>query len=128
MRGEERILRRGWWARGRPRTLSGVAKSEGVWGVADWQRGLLWVTGLDWTEAALTGAAFSSQLADLHNYTQDATYYEIYPYQKKVSVTWGYLHKASDNNSIEGYEYNSCCTIKRLVLFLEVILSHLIVF
>ena len=83
-RGEERILRRGWGTRGRPRTLSGVAKSKTIWGVAEWQQGSLWVTGLDLTEAALTGAPFSYQPADLHNYTPDATHYEIYPYQETV--------------------------------------------
>ena len=78
--------------RGGRRTLSGVAKSKTIWGVAEWQQGSLWVTGLDLTETAPTGAAFSYQPADLHNYTPDAMLYEIYPYQEKVYQSPGVIY------------------------------------
>ena len=121
-RGEAKILRRGWGTRGRLRTLSGVAKSKGIRGVAEGQLGLLWVTGLDWTEAAPTGAALSYQLDELYNYTPDATHYEIYPYQKKVYQSPGAIYiKLLMTMSQVPNHISSCCTFMKRVPFLEVI-------
>ena len=129
-RGEERILRRGWGTRGRPRTLSGVAKSKTIWGVAEWQQGSLWVTGLDWTETAPTGAPFSYQPADLHNYTPDATLYEIYPYQEKVYQSPGviYIRLLTTLSKVTNpMTKKILVALSRLLFFLEVIPSHLMI-